>query len=185
MRFRGMHLVLAVVLLFFMEFTGSPRAQIGHPGQGGRRMNQTQMRMDPVERLNKALESAGSGPLSDRQDQELTTLVNNYRAAHQRPEADPGLRDVKRALEEAILSGSDEQIDRAANAVADQVTTRTRTMIRDLARFQMQVLSLLTEEQVSSLRTQYGNSGLIHMLGSLAGWDLHGGMGGGQGGWRQ
>ncbi len=165
---------MAAIALVCLALSGSVRAQMGPGGN-------TPRRPDPVAMLNNSLESAGAAQLGTDQQQQLTAIVNDYRAAHQPPQngaRDQGIQGAKKDLEAAILSKNAAAADAAADKMSAQITGRATNTIRDLARFEIQVLGVLTADQVNALRTQYGNEGLLRSLGSLAGgWWFHGGFG--------
>jgi len=158
---------LAVMLIMFSGSGLLAQTKFQPGGRGT-------MQPDPVAKLDRVLQSAGAKALGDTQREQLTTLVNDFRTARQNSAPDAALQDARRDLEAAILSGNEGAVDSAAAAVSSEMSRRATVMIRDLARFEIQVLKILTPDQVNALKTQYGNSGLIHTLGALAGW--HGGM---------
>lgn len=169
MKFKSGLVTLALSMLVSLALFAPAQAQAPQPAQPGQGMNQ----WDPVTRLNRYLQSAGTAQLSDTQAQQLTTLITNYRAAHPWT-PDQTVQSARKDLETAILAGNESGANTAADAIASGVATRVGSMIRDVARFEIQVLSILTPDQVNALKTQYGNSGLIHTLGFLAGGFGHG-----------
>lgn len=160
---------MAVVLMISLMASGFAWAQRGRgfgqePGAAA-----PSMRMDPVARLNRALESAGAPRLSAEQEKEVTTLAENFRATRQQARSDEELTAARKNLEQAILSGNAQAADEAAAALSDRISAHMRDRIRERARLQIQVLSILNDEQVTALKNQYGDSGLIWTLGSVAG----------------
>lgn len=110
--------------------------------------------------------------MSEAQQQQITTLVANYRAAHQKGAQgapDEELISARKQLEAAILARDAAAVNAAATAVSNRIAERAAAMIRDMGILQIQLLEVLSREQVDALRTEYGNSGLVHTLGSLAG----------------
>jgi hypothetical protein len=165
---------LTAIALVCMALSGPVWAQMGPGGT-------TPPKPDPVAMLNNTLESAGAAQLGPDQQTRLASVVNDYSTAHQPPQkgaGNPDIQAAKKDLEAAILSKNAAAADAAADKLSTQFTGRATSTIRDLARFEIQVLDILTPDQVNALRTQYGNEGLLRTLGSLAGgWWFHGGFG--------
>jgi len=176
MKFKAGYVFIAATLFVFLALSGSAWAQTSTPPAGWGKMQR-----NPVAVLNRALESAGASDLSTTQQQQLTSLVNNYRLAHQTPAPDSDIQAAKKDLETAILAGSQQNVNAAAKELVDQIATRATSAVQDLGAFEIAVLGMLNADQVNALKTQYGNSGLLHTLGSLTGaWWLRGGFGGGR-----
>jgi hypothetical protein len=166
-----------ILLLSFSLPIGSGFAQTS--SQTDEQSQPGMMNHDPLAMLNRMLESAGAPPLDQNQQQALLNQINAYKSAHQRNDDQPQMTG-KSELEAAILSGNEAAVGPAADQIANQIAARTRTTINDLAIFEMQALKIFTQQQVSALRTQYGNTGLLHIIGSLAGgfgWHKGGGRG--------
>ena len=150
---------LAAVLVISLMALASAQPQGGPPNARG----------NPLARLNRALESAGAAALDSNQQQQLKSLVSDYRAAHPRMTPDTALQAAQRDLENSILAGDNAGVTSAAGKIAAEISNRANTTIQDLAKFEVQALKTLTSEQLTALKTQLGDAGLIRMLGSLAG----------------
>lgn len=152
-------------------------AQAGQQGtQRGDRMTMQQnpAAYDPVAKLNRALEGAGASALTAAQQQELLSRINEYKSTRDTTAA-ATLNAAKNEVESAILSKNEAALSAASEIVAGQIAAHAGEKIRELGRFEIQVLNILTPEQVEALRTKYGSTGVVHMLGSLAGPLFHGG----------
>lgn len=160
-----MKISIYLSLIFCLLPAATVRAQMDMPpGAPGMRQQ-----FDSVSKLNKYLELAGADQLSDAQKQQIDSLVSNYRTAHQNVLPDTTTQAARRDYEAAILSGNEGAANAAADVVTSEMERRLAALLHDLAQFQIQVLRVLTPAQVTALKTQYGNSGLIRTLGSLAG----------------
>lgn len=129
---------------------------------------------DPVAKLNRALEGAGASALTAAQQEELLSRINEYKSTRD-TNANATLSAAKNEVEAAILAKNEAALSAASEIVAGQIAAHAGEKIRELGRFGIQVLNILTPEQVEALRTKYGSTGLVHMLGSLAGPLFHGG----------
>jgi len=125
---------------------------------------------DKLEMLNRALEYAGAPPLDENQRQAIDSLIEARRAERESQRTDRARFAVRDEMEQAILSGDEAAVSAAADRISSEISTRAATHIRDAGIFKIRVLAILTEQQVSALKTQYGESGLVHILGLGGGW---------------
>ncbi len=153
------------VAILMFSFMASAFAQ----AQGGAQGGPPNARGNPLVRLNRALASAGAAALDSNQQQQLRSLISDYRTAHPRMTPDTALQSAQRDLENSVLAGDNAGVTSAASKIAAEISNRTNTTIQDLAKFEIQALKTLTSDQLTALKTQLGDAGLIRMLGSLVG----------------
>src|SRR5512138_3316128 len=119
MKYRAGYVFLAAFLLLQPAFSLA-QTPMGPPQDGGGMRGGRGMMGNPVARLNKALEAAGAAEVDQTQQQQLTTLVDNYRAARQNAAADTTFQDARKNLEAAILARDETAINSAADAISAQ-----------------------------------------------------------------
>lgn len=125
---------------------------------------------DKLEMLDRALEYAGAPPLDETQRQAIDSLIDARRAELESRRTDRARFAARDEMEQAILSGNEAEVSAAADRISSEIAARAATHIRDAGIFKIRVLKILTEQQVSALKTQYGESGLVHILGLGGGW---------------
>ncbi len=123
---------------------------------------------NPLARLNRVLESAGA-PALDSNQQQLKSLISDYRAAHPRGTPDAALQSARKELENAILAKDSAGVASAAGKISAEMSSRANVRIQELGKLEIQALTLLSNEQVSALKTQLGNAGLMRVLRLLTG----------------
>ncbi len=137
--------------------------------QGGR----ANFQRNPLAKLNRALQSAGAAPLDANQQQQLNSLISDYRAAHPRGNPDAAVQSARRDLENAILAKDEAGVTTAAGKIATEISNNASSTIQDRGKFEIQALSILSSSQEAALKNQMGDAGLIRILGSLAGANRH------------
>lgn len=152
---------------------------------------QTKMRQefDPLMPIKQALKEANAPDLSAAQEEQLKTLVQNFRDAH-KPEPNNAIRDAHHAYDDAILAGDLAAAQAAAQTIVNAATAETATHLRDAAALKIQILAILKTNpaQFNALTQRFGTQGLLGVLNGIAGGPMRmpgpggpggpGGMGG-------
>ncbi len=159
MRLRSTYVTMIAALVISLMVPAFANAQ------GGR----ANFQRNPLMRLNRALQSAGAAPLDSNQQQQLNSLISDYRAAQPRGNPDAALQSARHDLENAILAKDEAGMTTAAGKIATEISNQASSTIQDRGKFEIQALSILSSDQVAALKNQIGDAGLIRILGSVAG----------------
>jgi hypothetical protein len=137
----------------------------------------------PTAQINRALQAAGSSPLSSTQEQSILALVKAFRDAHQ-PQPDASIQSARAAYESAILNGNSAGAASQAQAIASAQAAEILQRERDSADFAIGVLSILKSDsaQYNGLKTALGETGVVRLALELAGRPGGGPRGRGPGG---
>jgi hypothetical protein len=125
-----------------------------------------------ITKLNRALEAA-TGPLLNEngQDQEaqIAALLEEMRASRPTPDLENRGSGFMTDYGAAILDGNLGAISEEGG-IADQIAAamaeRTATRLVKQAEFQIAVLKILSPEQITALKDQFGEQGLLMLLNS-------------------
>ncbi|HYE72782.1 MAG TPA: hypothetical protein VEF04_05600 [Blastocatellia bacterium] len=125
---------------------------------------------DPLMPLKQALKEANAPDLSSAQEEQLKTLVQNFREAH-KPEPNEAARDAHRAYDDAILAGDTGAAQAAAQAIVNATTAEAAAHLRDAAALKIQVIAVLKANpgQFNALTQRFGTQGLLGVLNGLVG----------------
>ncbi len=134
---------------------------------------------DPLRGLKHALETAGAPALSSQQEDQLKTLIQQFRDAHKSHEPDPALGTARKAYDAAILAGDAAAATAQAQTIANLIATHSSDSLKAEAGFQIQALAIIKSnpQQFDALVQKFGNSGVVRLLGGLAGGGRFGGPG--------
>jgi hypothetical protein len=118
-----------------------------------------------IQKLNRALGNAGTAELSDAQEADIETLIQEHR--ENRPGRDPGNLNTSLFKEygEAILNGDAETAKGIAVSIAELMVARTAERMQVQADFQVALLDILEGPQLEALLQQYGDQGVLRLLG--------------------
>jgi len=167
-------IVLSVLLCLIAAGSQFASAQQGQ-GQGQRRPEP-----DPLMGLKHSLEAAGAPALSAEQEQQLKTLVQQFRDSHGPKEPDEALKAAHAAYDAAILAGDAAAANAQAQVIAGLVSGHAAENLQAETALKIQALSIIksSEAQLSALVTKFGESGVVRILSSLVGGGRFGGPGG-------
>ena len=152
--------VMAVVLVVASSY-GSLWAQERKP----------QRRPGPLRGLSRALNAAGAPEVTEGQREQLRTLLKDFHAARKAERADTGrsgMREARQAYADAILNSDSAGAQAMADVIVNDVTTTMRANLQNQANLKIQVLNILTQDQVDALLQRSGTRGLFRVLGSIA-----------------
>lgn len=144
--------ILSLLALLFLVVPGAALAQ-----------------RDPLAGLKRALAGAGAPALTSAQQEQLTALIQAFRDAHKPQAPDTVAQEARGAYQSAILKGDAAGAQAQADIIADQMALQARTRLKDAAKFQIDVLNVLSRDQVGALQQHVGSAGLSRVLGSLSG----------------
>jgi Spy/CpxP family protein refolding chaperone len=114
--------------------------------------------------LKRALNETGAPALTPQQETQLTSIITTFRNERQSPRPNETLEAARRAYEEAILAGQSEAAKSQVNIIAEQMTAHAKEHLLAEVDLKIQILSVLTERQKSSLLQAVGDAGLIRLL---------------------
>ena len=152
--------VMAVVLVVATSY-GSLWAQERKP----------QRRPGPLRGLSRALRAAGTPEVTEGQRDQLRTLLKDFHAARKAERADTGrsgMREARQAYADAILNSDSAGAQAMTDVIVNDVTTTMRANHQNQANLKIQVLNILTQDQVDALLQRSGTRGLFRVLGSIA-----------------
>ncbi len=126
---------------------------------------------DPLGMLRHALKGAGAPDLTSQQEDQLISLIKQFREANKPAGPDEALRDAHQAYEAAILAGNSGAANAAAQTIANKVAAVTGARLQAEAGFKIQALAILrsNEQQYHALVQHIGTQGISHILGAMAG----------------
>ncbi len=152
--------VMAVVLVVATSY-GSLSAQERKP----------QRRPGPLRGLSRALKAAEASEVTEGQRDQLRTLLKDFHAARKAERADTGrsgTHEARQAYADAILNSDSAGAQAMADVIVNDVTTTMLADLQNKANLKIQVLNILTQDQVDALLKHSGTRGLSRVLGSIA-----------------
>jgi Spy/CpxP family protein refolding chaperone len=123
---------------------------------------------DPLARLTRALSAAGAPALTEQQETQLRAAIAEFQQSRRAQEPNETIEAARRAFDEAIVVGDTAAIQAQAAIIVEQLALLTRSHLQAEATFKLQVLDILTDEQVNQLLQRIGTAGLSRVLDSLA-----------------
>lgn len=124
---------------------------------------------EPLGALKHAMTEAGAPDLTSDQEAQLRVLISGFR----REQPSEGDRQAHTAYNAAILAGD----LAAAQAQAAIIAQLSSSRLQPLAKFEIDVLSVLTSGgQLDALKAKFGDR-LVQLVGSLAGGPRQGSRG--------
>ena len=138
--------------------------------------------VNPLARLERALEASGASELSSEQESEIRALITEFRDAHPRPVQNADIPDARKAYEEAILKGDSAGAAFQAESIAKERLDHMVQRQADAAVFAVNAIGILDSGQVDALTTQMGTRGFARLILSLANRPARPGLMGRQGG---
>jgi len=153
---------LLIVGLAAVTATAAQGPPPGEPGAGPGRG-------DPITALKQALTDAGADSLSSAQENQISELLQAYKAANA-PKApgEAGLSAMS-AYQESILSGDLDGAKAAAASMAAEMTANSQTRLEKQAQLMIQILGTLSEAQTKKLSEKFETRGLFFLLQRFAG----------------
>ncbi len=145
------HTVLTMVL---MIFTGTLWAQ------------ERPFQRNPLRGLQGALEAANAPALTPEQEEDLRTLLAEFRESRKTDGSRTALGESRQAFQDAVLSSNPAAAQLQAEIIANQVATSTVSRLEAQADLKIQFLNILTQAQVDAVLERTGTSGLFRLLGS-------------------
>jgi len=131
-------------------------------------MNRPAGQGNSLARLQRAIQQSGAPALTTEQQNQLQTLIQNYRSSQQSTDPNSAVQTARQNLENAVLRGDQNGANAAADALAGAMTANMTRRLEAQAAFEIQALTIL-QPQATALKQELGNSGLLGLLGSLAG----------------
>ncbi len=131
-----------------------------------------QRRPGPLRGLSRALKAAGAPEVTEGQREQLQTLLKDFHAARKAERADKGrsgMGEARQAYADAILNSDNARAQAMADVIVSDVTTTMLANLQNQASLKIQVLNILTQDQVDALLQRSGTRGLSRVLGSIAG----------------
>jgi hypothetical protein len=161
-----MSIILAISLAAVPMFAQQRRFQQGRPGMGIPQRGAA--RMNPMIRLNRALQQAGAPEFTESQREELQSYIEEFRAAVQPPA--PGAEPPDRGeFNEAILEGDLPGAAAQAAVIAENQSKITVERLTAAADFAIKVIDLLERnQQLAPLQEWMGSNGVVNLALSLA-----------------
>jgi hypothetical protein len=137
--------------------------------------------MNPLDRLDYALQQAGAPALSAAQQTSITALIATFRAAHQSGPAGDTVVSLQTAYENAIFDGNRSDAAVHAAALANAHAAVMAKIQADAATLAIDIIGVLKTErnQAGILMAQLGKTRFVRLLLSLTGGP--GGFGPGRG----
>ena len=138
---------------------------------------------DSLRGLKRALEVAGAPALSTQQEEQLRTLVQQFRESRKSQEPDGALGAARKAYHEAILAGDAAAANAQAQTIANLVATHSSENLKAESSLAIQALAIIKSnpQQFDALVQKFGNSGVSRLMGSLPRAGRFGAMGRGPG----
>jgi hypothetical protein len=138
---------------------------------------------DPLRGLKHALETASAPALSSQQEEQLKTLVQQFRDSRKSKEPDATLGAARKAYQEAILAGDAATANAQAQTIANLAAAHSSENLKAEAGFAIQALTVIkgNQPQYDALVQKYGNSGVTQLVSGIAGGGRFGGPGRGPG----
>jgi hypothetical protein len=140
---------------------GSGRIGTGPGGPG----------MDVLAPLKATIRSSEAPGLSTDQEEELRTLISQFRDVFQISKGDADIRPAREEYEKAILNSDSETAASKAVIIANAQAAEMARRESDAAVFAIAVVKILKEnpEQYQALVDQVGEEGVVHLAIDLAG----------------
>jgi Spy/CpxP family protein refolding chaperone len=123
---------------------------------------------DVLQPLKQALQRAGAPELSDAQETRLENIIATYRESRREQEPSEALIAAERAFDNAIVAGDLTAAQAQATIIAQELAAASKARLDAEAGFKVQVLSVLTDTQKSTLLQQLGSVGVSRVLDALA-----------------
>jgi hypothetical protein len=121
-----------------------------------------------VRGLAGSLIRVGAPALTEEQVEQLRSLLSEFRESLGSADGPDGaIREAREAFQSAILSGDAVAAGAQADVIASQTAEMTRTRLENQAYLSIQVLDILSEEQIAAVLERIGTDGLSRLLGSL------------------
>ncbi len=170
-------LLLGVMPSLLAQPPGPREGGFGRPGPGDG--------AGLIHELNRALVRAGAAALSETQESAVAALVQEHWA--NRPARDPENQNYNLFQEygQAILNRDAETAKSIAGRIAEANAVRMAERMQAQVDFQIALLDILEDSQVQALQQQYGDRGLLRLLGGPGGMAGFGRPGGGSEGFRR
>ncbi len=122
----------------------------------------------PVRGLAGSLIRVGAPALTEEQVEQLRSLLSEFRESLGSADGPDGaIREAREAFQSAILSGDAVAAGAQADVIASLTADMTRTRLENQAYLSIQVLEILSEEQIAIVLERIGTDGLSRLLGSL------------------
>jgi len=145
------HSVLAVVLFMI---TGALWAQ------------ERQFQRNPLRGLKGALNTAGAPALTSEQEEQLRTLLAEFRETQRTERPGTAIREARQAYQDAILNSDSAVAQLQAEIIANQTAATTVSKLENQASLKIQFLNILTLDQVDAVLQRSGTAGLFRLLGT-------------------
>ncbi len=163
-------LVALVILALVSPIAGSIRAQ----GRGIRPMGRplargAQTPAHPLGMLERSLQQANAAALSSDQVNQLNSLIASFRSNQPKPGQDTALANARNDFDSAVLNNDANGIATATAAITAESAKLESARLAAVGQFEISALGVLTADQVTALKAQFGSAGLIRVLGTLVG----------------
>ena len=122
----------------------------------------------PLRGLTGSLIRVGAPALTEAQVEQLRSLLSEFRESlRSADQPDGAIREAREAFQSAVLSGDAGAAGVQADVIASLTADMTRTRLENQAYLSIQVLDILSEEQIAAVLERIGTDGLSRLLGSL------------------
>ena len=124
---------------------------------------------DSLRGLKRALESASAPALSSQQEEQLKTLIQQFRESRKSQEPDAALGAARKAYQEAILAGDAAAANAQAQTIANLVAVHSSESLKAESGLAIQALAIIKSnpQQYDALVQKFGNSGVSRLMSSL------------------
>jgi len=119
--------------------------------------------------LKQALEEAGATALSADQEKQIEALVDSIHESLMSKQPDEALQGALSTYRDAVLSGNLSGAKSAAAALASQEAENSRIRLEEQANWMIQLLAILTPDQLNKLVAQFDTDGTFQVLQRLTG----------------
>lgn len=138
---------------------------------------------DSLRGLKHALETASAPALSSQQEEQLKTLIQQFRESRKSQGPNEALGAARKAYNDAIQAGDVAAASAQAQTIANLVAAQSSENLKAEAGFAIQALAVIksNQQQYDALVQQFGASGVSRLVSGLAGGGRFGGPGRGPG----
>ena len=161
--------ILLAATLGLCLLTALPGAALAQRGRILVNSPQTIQNRDPLLPLKNALQAAGAVALSSDQETKINGLISDFRTANKPASPSADVQAARIALDESILGNKLDDAAKAINTIIKAQTTQTQTSMVNTAVFASSVVTELTADQITPLKTRMGTGGLVSLIESLVG----------------
>jgi len=120
--------------------------------------------LDSIEVLRSGIEEAGAAALSSEQEKQIQAVIDSIRHTLASRQPDEALGQALSAYREAVIAGNLATAKSAAADLAAKEAENSRTRLEEQADWTIQLLALLTPDQMNQLIAQFDKEGTFQLL---------------------